>query len=151
MSFFDANTQDRRNFLKSSGLLFSLGVALPGIAANHHANSREGNSVIEIHTGNTVTVLIGIFTVQPENKQKLIDLFEDGTLNLFAKQPGYISASLHLGADPTKMVLYGQWESPESIDAFRKVPEIGPYFQKIRELATVESIVCNNVPFIHHK
>ncbi|MDB5109969.1 MAG: hypothetical protein JWR67_1083, partial [Mucilaginibacter sp.] len=52
--------------------------------------------------------------------------------------------------DAKRLVLYGQWESQQYIDAFRKKPEIGQYFQKVKELATFESIVCNDVPFVHH-
>jgi quinol monooxygenase YgiN len=106
--------------------------------------------VIEIHAGNKIAVLIGVFNVEPENEQKLIELFEKGTTAIFSKQPGYISSSIHRGNDSKRLVLYGQWESQQSIDAFRKKPEIGQYFQKVKALATFESIVCNDVPFVHH-
>lgn len=142
---------NRRNFLKNAGLL-SLTFSLPGLSAlDPEAARNAADSTIEIHTGNKPTVLIAIFSIQPENEQKLIDLFEEGTLSIFSKQPGYISASLHRGSDSKRLVLYGQWESPQHIDAFRKLPEVGQYFQKIAALATVESIVCNDVPFVHHK
>jgi quinol monooxygenase YgiN len=133
---------NRRDFLKNAGLL-SLSYSLPGLAA--------ADSTIEIHTGNKLVVLISIFTVLPENEQKFIDLFEEGTLSIFAKQPGYISASLHRGTEAKRLVLYGQWESLQHIDAFRKLPEVGEYFKKIAALATVESVVCNDVPFVHHR
>jgi hypothetical protein len=31
--------------------------------------------VIEIHAGNKIAVLISVFNVEPENEQKLIELF----------------------------------------------------------------------------
>jgi len=107
--------------------------------------------MIEIQPGTKVTVLISVFTVQPESEQKLIELFEEGTLAIFSKQPGYISSNIHRGIDAKRLVLYGQWESQEYIETFRKKPEIGQYFQKVKELATFESIVCNDIPFVHHK
>jgi quinol monooxygenase YgiN len=141
----------RRNFFKTAGLL-SLGISLPSLAGQHPATAYDvDESTIEIHTGDKITVLISVFTVQPENEQKLIELIEEGTSSLFSKQPGYISASIHKGADSKRLVLYGQWESPQYIDAFRKKPEIGEYIQKVKELATFETIVCNDVPFVHHK
>lgn len=105
---------------------------------------------IEIHTGNKTTVLISIFSVEPDNAQKLIALFEEGTKSLFSKQPGYISSSIHKDSEGKRLVLYGQWESRQHIEAFRKVPEIGEYFSKVKNLATFESIVCNEIPFVHH-
>ncbi|MBN9380360.1 MAG: antibiotic biosynthesis monooxygenase [Chitinophagaceae bacterium] len=142
---------DRRSFLRNASLL-SLSFSLPGFAGEHRKTADDADApTIEIHTGNKITVLISVFTVQPENEQKLIELFEEGTLSIFSKQPGYISASLHRGVDSKRLVLYGQWESQQYIDAFRKKPEVGQYFQKVKELATVESIVCNDIPFLHHK
>jgi hypothetical protein len=64
---------------------------------------------------------------------------------------GYISCSVHRGSDARHQVLYGQWEIRESIEAFRKVPEIGEYTKKILQLATFESVVCNDIPYVHHK
>lgn len=142
---------NRRGFLKNAGLL-SLSISLPGLVGAHSRTAGDIDSpVIEIRTGNKITVLISIFNVQPENEQKLIELFEEGTSSFFSKQPGYISSSIHRVNDAKRLVLYGQWESQLYIDAFRKKPEFGQYFQKVKELATFESIVCNDVPFVHHK
>jgi quinol monooxygenase YgiN len=141
----------RRGFFKNAGLL-SISLSLPILAKGLSRKTNVGydNKVIEIHTGKKNAVLISLFTVEPENEQKLIDLFEQGTLALFSEQPGYISSSIHKGIDDKHLVLYGQWESEESIAAMRKKPEIGEYFRQIKEVATFESIVCNDVPFIHH-
>lgn len=142
---------NRRSFFKNAGLL-SFSILLPGLTGQHsETESDVSDPVIEIHTGNKIAVLISVFTVQPENQQKLIQLFEEGTSSLFSKQPGYISSSIHIGNDAKRLVLYGQWESQQYIDAFRQKPEIGQYFQKVKALATFESIVCNDVPFVHHK
>jgi quinol monooxygenase YgiN len=150
MDRFEQNEQNRRDFIRNAGLL-SLSASLPGLAARHPALAGAADSTIEIHPGKTVTVLITVFTVQPENEQYLIDLLRDGTSSIFCQLPGYISASVHCGSDDKRLVLYGQWESQEYIDAFRKNPVIVPYFQKIKALASFESIVCNDVPFVHHK
>jgi quinol monooxygenase YgiN len=141
---------NRRSFLRNASLL-SLSLSLPRLVEEHPKTAPDVNDpIIEIHTGSKIAVLISVFSVQPENEQKLIELFEEGTSSLFSKQPGYISSSIHRGNDSKRLVLYGQWESQQYIDAFRKKPEIGQYFQKVKELATFESIVCNDVPFVHH-
>jgi len=147
---FKQNDNNRRGFLRSASLL-SLGISFPWFAGKYRTTMDVADSIIEIHSGNNVTVLISVFTVQPENEQKLIELIEEGTLSLFSKQPGYISCSVHRGSDSKRLVLYGQWEGQQYIEAFRKIPEIGQYFIKIKELATVESVICNDVSFVHHK
>jgi len=149
---------NKRDFLRNAGLL-SLSILLPGlVSANGKPTSGPDNPVIdpdnpviEIRTGNKIVVLVSLFNVQPENEQKLIELIEEGTSSLFSKQPGYISASLHRVNGANRLVLYGQWESQQYIDAFRKQPEIGQYIQKVKELSTFETIVCNDIPFVHHK
>jgi len=150
MNFFNQNYPDRRAFIRNAGAL-SLSITVPGLAGRLSKVAGAAEPIIEIQTGNKITVLVSVFTVQPENAQKLIELFEEGTLSIFSKQPGYISSSIHRGIDAKRLVLYGQWESQEYIETFRKKPEIGQYFQKVKELATFESIVCNDVPFVHHK
>ena len=151
MNTFNQSDHNRRAFFKSAAVL-SLSMSVPGLVDGHPKRAGDtGDPIIEIHTGSKMTVLISVFTVQSENEQKLIELFEEGTLSIFSKQPGYISSGIHRGNDAKLLVLYGQWESQQYIDAFRKKPEIGPYFQKVKELATFESIVCNDVPFVHHK
>jgi len=150
MNMFKQIDHNRRNFLKSAGL-FSLSISLPGLAGKHLKLAGDTDPIVEIHSGNKVAVMIGIFTVQPENEQKLIELFKEGTLSISSRQPGYISSSFHKGSDSKRVVLYEQWESQEHVIAFTKTPEAGPYFKKIGELATVEAIICNDVPFVYHK
>jgi len=151
MKSIKQNDYNRRSFVKNAGL-FSLIMSLPMLAKTKPFTTVPdvNDQIIEIHTGNKIAVLINVFRVEPENKQKLIELFEQGTSDIFSKQPGYISFSIHKGDDDKRLVLYGQWEGRQYIDAFRKKPEIGEYFQKVKELGTFESIICNDVPFVHH-
>jgi len=135
-----------------TAILLAAGISLPGlVAAQASKVDNNGKQVIEIRTGNKIAVLITLFKVEPENEEKLIELFEEGTASLFSKQPGYISSSIHRVKEGNRLVLYGQWENQQSIDAFRAKPEIGQYFQKVKALATFESVVSNDVPYVHHK
>lgn len=142
---------NRRSFLRSAGML-SVSLPFLGFVGKHSKITGDAaDPIIEIHTGNKVTVLVNVFTVLPENEQKLVDLLEEGTSSIFSKQPGFISESIHRTGDAKRLVLYGQWENQQYIDAFRKLPEVGQYFKKIVALATVETVVCNDVAFVHHK
>jgi len=45
-----------------------------------------------ITTNKNMVTLINVFTVQPENQQRLVDLLTEATKLAMKKQPGYISA-----------------------------------------------------------
>ena len=96
-----------------------------------------------------VVTLVNVFTVEPENQERLVQLLIEGTETTFSKLPGYISASFHKSKDGRRVVNYGQWRSPEDIAAFRNDPAIGAYFGKVKALATFESIVCEPT-YAHH-
>ena len=108
-----------------------------------------GANKVTIEKGSKIVTLINVFTVDPQNIQKLINLFEQGTTDLFSKQPGFIALSIHKGFDGKQVVLYGQWRSKQDIDNFRTVPEIQAYFKKVKELSVFESIVCDEITNIH--
>lgn len=142
--------RNRRGFLKN-GIFSLFGIALPATKFRAQRDSTTAGPVITIREGKAVATLITVVTVNPENKEKLIALFISGTNELFSRQPGFISESIHTGNTTNQLVLYGQWENAACIDAFRKKPEIAPYFKQVRELAQFESVVCTEVAHVHHK
>jgi quinol monooxygenase YgiN len=148
---FKQINQGSGRFLRNASI-FSLILSIPVLLAMYSkTKGAPDDETIVIHTGKKVVVLVNVFTVQPENEQKLVELLDEGTATIFSKQPGFISESIHRTSDGKRLVLYGQWEGQQYIDAFRKLPEIGPYFKKISELATVETVICNDVASIYHK
>jgi hypothetical protein len=60
------------------------------------ANSEKMTTISK--TTNVVT-LINIFTVEPENQQRLIDLWVDITEDVMCKLPGFIAANFHKSLD----------------------------------------------------
>jgi quinol monooxygenase YgiN len=96
-----------------------------------------------------VVTLVNVFTVEPENQERLVQLLVEGTEAVFSKLPGYISASFHKSKDGRRVVNYGQWRSPEDIAAFRSDPAIAAYFGKVKALATFDAIVCEPT-YVHH-
>ena len=42
-----------------------------------------------------LVTLINVFTVAPEDQQRMVDLLIEATESVIAKQPGYISANIH--------------------------------------------------------
>jgi hypothetical protein len=70
----------------------------------------------------SIVTLINIFTVEPVNQQRLIDLLTRATDGSVNRAPGFISSTLHRGIDGTKVIMYAQWRSAEDYQAMRQDP-----------------------------
>jgi len=62
--------------------------------------------MVTIRKGRDVLTLVNVFTVKPENQQKLVDMLVEATDKTMKKLPGFISASIHRSLDGTKVVNY---------------------------------------------
>ena len=85
-----------------------------------------------------LVVLINVFTVEPANQQRLVDLLiraTDGSVN---SAPGFISSTLHRSIDGTKVTMYAQWRSKEDYQAMRQNPAPLPFLQEALTFATFE-------------
>jgi quinol monooxygenase YgiN len=82
-----------------------------------------------------LVTLINVFTVEPTNQQKLIELLSRATETSVRHAPGFISASLHRGLDGTKVTMYAQWRSVEDYQAMRENPAPLPFFQQALAIA----------------
>ena len=82
-----------------------------------------------------LVTLINVFTVEPRNQQKLIELLARATETSVRHAPGFISASLHRGIDGTKVTMYAQWRSVEAYQAMRENPAPLPYLQEALAIA----------------
>ena len=82
--------------------------------------------------------LINVFTVEPANQRRLIDLLTDATERSVRYAPGFISARLHRSLDGTKVTMYAQWRSIADYEAMRADPTPLPYLQQALEIAKFE-------------
>jgi heme-degrading monooxygenase HmoA len=143
----EINTGTSRRRFVAGSLASGLVLVMQPVPAQ--SQNRRPSMEITIRANNGVVTLINIFTVDPENQQRLIELLAEGTETLFSKMAGYISTSFHKGKDGRRVVNYGQWRSVKDIEAFRRKPEIGEYFQRVKALAQYESVECD-VAYVHH-
>ena len=58
--------------------------------------------MVHISTKSSVVTLINVFTVDPTNQQRLVDLLTRATEVSVRHAPGFVSASLHRSLDGTK-------------------------------------------------
>jgi quinol monooxygenase YgiN len=82
--------------------------------------------------------LINVFTVEPRNQRRLVDLLTRVTDEFVSRAPGFLAATLHRGLDGTKVTMYAQWESVEAYDAMRRDPLPRPYLQEALAIAKFE-------------
>jgi quinol monooxygenase YgiN len=83
--------------------------------------------------------LINVFTVEPVNQRRLIDLLIDATERSVRYAPGFISARLHRSLDGTKVTMYAQWRSIADYEAMRADPAPLPYLRQALAFAKFES------------
>jgi quinol monooxygenase YgiN len=91
-----------------------------------------------ISTESNVITLINVFTVEPANQQRLIELLTEATEVSVSEAPGFVSASLHRSTDGTKVTMYAQWRSIEHYQAMRGDPAPLPFFQEALKIAKFE-------------
>ena len=82
---------------------------------------------------NLVT-LINVFTVEPEDQQRLVDIFVEAGLAM-SKQPGFISANIHKSLDGRQVINYVQWRSKEDLEAISNNPDTTAHIDEIKKLA----------------
>lgn len=92
-----------------------------------------------ISKDNEVMTLINVFTVEPENQQRLVDLLIEATEKTMKNISGFISASIHQSRDGGRVVNYAQWRSKEDFAAMLKNPEAQEHMKPIREIATSDA------------
>jgi quinol monooxygenase YgiN len=81
---------------------------------------------------------INIFTVEPSNQSRLVELLIKVTDSYVRQAPGFISASLHRSLDGTKVTMYSQWRSLGDYEAMRRDPGPVPYLQEALTIAKFE-------------
>jgi quinol monooxygenase YgiN len=91
--------------------------------------------MMTISSSRKLVTLINIFTVEPANQQRLLDLLARATETSVRHAPGFISARLHRGLDGTKVTMYAQWRSVEDYEAMRRNPAPLPYLQQALAIA----------------
>src|ERR1700722_15399912 len=79
--------------------------------------------------------LINVFTVEPANQQRLVDLLVRVTDEFVRQSPGFISSTLHRSFDGSKVTMYAQWKSVEEYEAMRRDPRPLPFFEEPLTLA----------------
>lgn len=84
-----------------------------------------------------LVTFINIFTVEPANQQRLVELLARVTETSVQHASGFISCALHRSLDGTKVTMYSQWRRIEDYEAMRKDPAL-LYLQQTLTIAKFE-------------
>ncbi|MFS2034768.1 antibiotic biosynthesis monooxygenase family protein [Polaromonas sp. CT11-55] len=95
-----------------------------------------------------LTTLVNVFSVSPENLDRLVALLKEGTDAWISKVPGFVSSSLHTSRDGKRVIIYGQWRSADAIATMRQHPEMPGYFERIKAIAQMEATICDVISTI---
>ena len=100
--------------------------------------------MITIQQEDKLFTLVNVFSVKPENQQKLADLLLEAGETM--KQiPGFVSASLHNSYDGNYVVNYVQWRTQENFDAMLHHPQALPHMQAAADLAESYNPISSEV------
>lgn len=87
---------------------------------------------------NRMISLINVFTVDPANQDRLLDLLSRATDEFVSRAPGFVSSTLHRSLDGTKVTMYAQWRSAEDYEAMRQDPGPLPFLEEALTIAKFE-------------
>ncbi|MBR1119917.1 antibiotic biosynthesis monooxygenase [Bradyrhizobium lablabi] len=85
-----------------------------------------------------MVTLINIFTVDPVNQQRAIDLLARATDEFVSRASGFVSSTLHRSLDGTKVTMVAQWRSAEDYEAMRRDPRPRPLLEEALTIAKFE-------------
>jgi len=86
--------------------------------------------------------LVNVFTVAPDRQQELVRLLDEATQTTMKRQPGFISANIHMSYDGTRVINYAQWRSKADFEAMQKSPQATDHMRTIAALAKFDAILC---------
>jgi heme-degrading monooxygenase HmoA len=75
--------------------------------------------------------LINVFSVEPENQQRLLGLLLEATGPVMNKLPGFVSVNI----DDTRVVNYAQWRSREAFQAMLNEAEAAAHMKEAEKVA----------------
>jgi quinol monooxygenase YgiN len=85
-----------------------------------------------------LVTFINVFTVDPGDQQRLVDLLAKVTETSVRHAHGFVSSTLHRSLDGRKVTMYAQWRTKEDYEQMRQDPTPTPFLQEALSFATFE-------------
>lgn len=94
-----------------------------------------GHDTATIRTDTAGITLVNVYEVEPQRQSELARLLSEMTQALIAREPGFISVSIHSSLDGARVVNYAQWASKAHFEAFMKKPQTRETLKRFAALA----------------
>jgi quinol monooxygenase YgiN len=114
------------------------GVRIETTPISRFQNAEGSDTMTTVSAKSDVMTLINVFTVEPANQRRLVELLTEATEVSVRRAPGFVSASLHRSTDGTKVTMYAQWRSIDDYQAMRQDPAPLPFLQEALRIAKFE-------------
>jgi heme-degrading monooxygenase HmoA len=93
--------------------------------------------------------LINVFTVEPKDQDRLVEMLVEATDKVMCDIPGFISANIHKSADGVRVANYAQWRSAADFQAMLKNPRAQAHMAPIGEFASFDAHLYSVID-VHH-
>jgi heme-degrading monooxygenase HmoA len=93
----------------------------------------------EISEKNSCVTLINVFTVEPSEQQKVVDMLVEATDSTMRHIPGFVSATVHKSKDGTRVANYAQWRSMADYEAMMHNPQALAHMHLIHAIVTYDA------------
>ncbi|WP_033291943.1 putative quinol monooxygenase [Amycolatopsis jejuensis] len=102
-----------------------------------------------IHPHADLATLVNVFTVDPANQRRLVDVLTAATEEVMRHRAGFVSANIHASTDGTRVINYAQWSSAEAFQAMLADPECRDHMSAAAALAEYDPHLYT-VESVHH-
>jgi quinol monooxygenase YgiN len=89
----------------------------------------------DIQPRNDVVTQITTVKTSPDRQREVLQLMKERA-QFMAKQPGFVSISLHCSKDGSHIVNYVQWTNAEKLSAAHHMPEFRERWPRFGQLAS---------------
>jgi quinol monooxygenase YgiN len=89
---------------------------------------------ITIESGGTGFTLVVTYVCAEQKQDEVVAAIERAIAEVYSRQAGFVSASVHASLDKTRVLNYAQWERVEDFDATGQVPEVQERIAQITAL-----------------
>ncbi|WIY02794.1 antibiotic biosynthesis monooxygenase [Amycolatopsis mongoliensis] len=96
-----------------------------------------------------MATLINVFTVEPARQRELVDVLVTATEEVMRHRPGFVAATIHAGAEGTRVVNYAQWENADAFRAMLTDPACQEHLRAALAIATADPQLYT-VESVHH-
>src|SRR5438132_11520571 len=86
-----------------------------------------------IQTGNQMVTQLTVIEAEPEKQQQALSLMAERA-RFMARQPGFVSISLHRSLDGRRIVNYVQWQNRELLQSAHNAPDFRKAWRQFDDL-----------------